>query len=198
MKKKTGVLITVFVVAFSALVYSSSFASDDKEKTKDGVREHFMDRDAYDKLPKEKKELIDEEVQRTLDARLGKIKQADKNEKPDKQDKQKKSPIYVDSGIEAGEAPPGIHDMTVNNIWGGTIDNINIRLYAGNDFEDNKGVVFIDVYDIDGNKLQFQKVYPSQKTGSLTIEKANKEVITLKDSSGNKLYFNAMTLNFDN
>ncbi|CCQ96147.1 exported hypothetical protein [[Clostridium] ultunense Esp] len=196
MKNKSLVsflLIGVFlVVSIPVLSFASSLLIG---KMPSDLIEIFISKEDYETLPIDKRVILDEEIQRIADARSGKIALAKKEQKlfyPVGQT------APFDHGIMDAEAPPGVHDMKVQNIWRGTVSNKKISLYAGHKFADkNQGVVLLDVMDENDKGILFKQFKTPTPSGSVKVIGEAGERITLQSSDGTTFIFNVNSYTFE-
>lgn len=97
-------------------------------------------------------------------------------------------------GICEGEAPPGIHDVAIRNVWQGKVGNKYVRIYAGASYvaeDDSWESVLVyetrnELMDIEG----FEWFKPVRSVGPLTVvAEASIDVLTVTDSRNNHLRF---------
>lgn len=154
-------------------------------------------KDNYDRLPQEKKEEIDKETKQLEQARAGIIKQAPKTEALAQ--RVADTPAPFDSGIMDKEAPPGVSDIAVSNIWRGIIDNQKISLYAGAKADDSEqGLIFLDIMNEGNETTSFKELNTPAKAGPVKVVKENAGVITLESDSGTVFTFDVRSLEFQN
>jgi hypothetical protein len=184
-----GIVGTLLIVSIPI----ASYASTGNKLFKNPIDILMGSKDAYDKLPKEKKDEIDKEAKHLEQARAGIIKQAPKNDV--RPQKEKQAPF--DSGIMDKEAPPGVNDIMVSNIWRGTLGNQKISLYAGVKVDDaEQGAVVLDIMDENNKTIVFKELNTPDKAGAVKVVKESGGVITLESDNGVTFTFNVNNQDF--
>jgi hypothetical protein len=207
-RKFSRATIMFFTLSLITLLLMGTvvLANNGVSNLKQHAIELFMPMDKYNQLPPEKQQIIDKSVQRVVDAHNGTVPQADKSQLALEEENKPKvdyKPYRLKSAIGGREVPPGVHDISVNNTWGGYVERQNIQVYAGAYWADetattSTGVLFVwATNESDGTFTHFEKIFPTEPTTSLTILAEKDGILTLQDTQHTKLYFNVHTLKFE-
>lgn len=172
--KKNKIIIGITLLALIALLPLSVSAYDS----------------FYEKLPKDKQELLDrEQAVRDNASKTPKNKNATLK-KIDKEAEKLQNDADFKRGIFDGEAPAGSHDVSIQNLWNGKLGNKYVVVYAGVLIENpEQGVLVYETRDEYLNTLSSEYIKSKTTGGTLKIveEKGNK--LTVVDAQGNSFIF---------
>lgn|GEM_PF-1866672 len=151
------------------------------------------------KLPKEKQDILNKEHEERANAPKT-PKEKDKGLiKVDREKLKSKLASEFITGIYDGEAPPGVHDVSIQNIWQGKDHDKYLRVYAGKSFSVDgleEGVIIIESRDELMDTLSFDFYKPSNNGGSLKILDEKQGKLALIDAQNNTLQFDISNRSF--
>ncbi len=167
-KQKIGVI----VLASSIVILSIPVIS--LAEPHNGIESHLHDLIDNPKIPEAKKDEFKRELEKLEDAKN--VKPAEKTSFKQHVEKGELEegvlPPWNTGIVEDHEAPPGRHDVVINNIWHGKINNKLQSVYAGGLSLDSKqGILIIVTMDEDGSNVSLKEVLTPEKNGSLKIKK---------------------------
>ncbi|MDO3413186.1 hypothetical protein QWJ34_25770 [Saccharibacillus sp. CPCC 101409] len=168
-KKMLALAIPLVILAACVPVIAGAVADDWDHP--------FLTKEAYNRIAadpfqQDKKADADRVAGRICDAKSGKIPQADADREAQKGPQvDETAELAFNLGFQVLEAPPGIHDFYPLGVYGATLNDENIRIYAGYALDrPEQGAVILQVQRPDTG-LSLSRVDVPPGTGALEIEK---------------------------
>jgi hypothetical protein len=197
--KKSKILVISASILALVSISTAIVATTQADNEKTSLIDHLFGKSNYDRMPKEKQEMIDQDVQKVIDARNGHPSQSNRKVVYDKDARKFTLPKL---GFDEPSSHVLPNDAVVASVYLHANKNLFYRLYSGQlDGSLTSGGIYVQTIDFTDpyavKVVLDERFYPQERVQSLTIKSVTGLDVNLVDENGKSYVFNLETNTFE-